>query len=562
MAQKKEKTEPDYKPEEYQEMQRRLRKLKETIEAGKFHADPSVADGLKESLSRVRYKGNGDIDLDTVDGRVRSIAFLVTTLSDRQRIKELNPLKEIQHAYFEYVEKSFGDYHEAMKARGLTPHQAGLIAARGEESREYFRKVAPKFLESIKLIWSYVNEPCRYHLEDLRCLKGVFSGDIQPSYTHNIASSCGLYLDTILLPDPFLKMGPLLGRWNDSDRAYYFMKHAMILLNYKELALADVDPPIVAIVPDAFALDKNYTDFIRRMSEGDAAKHASMVFDKHFASFPEFAKFASKIETIDQAVSAIRLPNRLLFDEDWKDPLADQIKRAIEQDARAGIKPTVGQMLALQCFSRMSQANDALYRSQQFHGIPLIDAPTSWKYLTWKLEYDNRTAHGVDWVSTQIVAGLQDALGGEMQWLGNVPLSALIELRKTGGIEEVRSILRKGVSDLESMDETAFKNGASAVVQNLKSAFAAHEEAMKKLRAKAWKFAGTDVGSWLAIGAVEVVAAATGAPLFGVGAYIANQIFNVPKLNEVVPKAKALKREIDEKKRSPVGLLFMHKKMR
>ena len=145
------------------------------------------------------------------------------------------------------------------------------------------------------MIWSYVNEPCRYHLEDLRCLKGVFGGDIQPSYTHNIASSCGLYLDTILLPDPFLKMGPLLGRWNDSDRAYYFMKHAMILLNYRELALADVDPPIVAIVPDAFALDKNYTDFIRRMSEGDAVKHASTVFDKHFASFPEFVEFASKI---------------------------------------------------------------------------------------------------------------------------------------------------------------------------------------------------------------------------------------------------------------------------
>jgi hypothetical protein len=84
----------------------------------------------------------------------------------------------------------------------------------------------------------------------------------------------------------------------------------------------------------------------------------------------------------------------------------------------------------------MVQANDVLLRSQRFGGVPLIDAPTFWRYFTWKLEYDNRSAYGLDATDTQVVAGLQVAAQGNMQWLGRIPSAALIELRKTGGIQE------------------------------------------------------------------------------------------------------------------------------
>ena len=551
----------DYSAEQYQEMQRRLRKLKDAFESGAVQFAPAVAKGFKKSLDRVRYKADGDIDLDTVDARVRVLALSVTVMSDREEVKKHNPLREIQRAYFDYVERNFGEYHKAMTARGLTPHQAGTIAGRSAEAREHFKTVAPKIFESIKQIWTYVNDPCRYHLEDLHCLKGVFGGDILPSYTHNIASSCGLYLDTILLPDPFLKIGPLFERWNDRDRAYYFIKHAMILLNYKELALADVDPPIVAIVPDGFSFDEDERKLIWQLGEQDGVKHASLLFGEKFGALAEVVEFTSKLKTIDRVVSAVRDPSRLLFDTDWKGSLADQVDRAMKHEyARVGMKLPVGQMIAMQCVSRMVQANDVLYNSQHLRGVPLIDAPTSWRYLTWKLEYDNRAAHGIDSTSSQIVAGLQEAVAGKMRWLGNIPPAALIELRKTGGIEEIRSVLRKGISDLETMNEDAFKSGASLVVENLKSAFAAHEKALDKIKAKGWKFARSDIGSWLAIGTVEIAAAATGAPLFGLSAFIANQLFDVPKLKDLIPKAKALKQEMDKRKKSPVGLVFAHKR--
>ena len=64
----------------------------------------------------------------------------------------------------------------------------------------------------------------------------------------------------------------------------------------------------------------------------------------------------------------------------------------------------------------------------------------------------------------------------------------------------------------------------------------------------------------MAIGTVEIAAAATGAPLFGLSAFIANQLFDVPKLKDLIPKAKALKQEMDKRKKSPVGLVFAHKR--
>jgi hypothetical protein len=547
--------------EDYLEQQRRLRKLAEAFENDKIRFAPHLADGVRESLAKMRYLPNGDVDLSTVDARVRSLAFATTAISDRLEIKDRNPLREIQRLYFEHVERNFGPYHEVAVRRGLTPHHAGRAVSEGSQgARDEITKVAPKFLESIKQLWSYVNVPCCYHLEDLNCLKGIFGGDILPSNETNIASSCGLYLDTILLPDPFLRMGPLLMRWNDRDRAYYFVKHAMNLLNYKELALAEVSPPIVAVVPDGLFYDEYQSKLVMRLGAQDGLVHASALFGRDFADSSELAEFASTLVTAQDVVEKIAVPERLLFDTEWTGTLVEQIERfQTGQMARVGINLPVGESIALQCSSRMTQANDVLLRSQQFRGVPLIDAPTSWRYFAWKLEYDNRAANGFDSASTQIISGLQSAAGGEMRWLGKVPPEALIELRKSGAIHEIRDILRKGVADLSEMTEVAFSEGASRVVGNLRSAFEMHEQAIENIRQKGWSFAKKDVGSWLAIGTVEVAAVATGLPLFGLGAFLANQFFDMPKLKELIPTAKALKKEMDEQKRSPVGLIFSHK---
>ncbi len=50
---------------------------------------------------------------------------------------------------------------------------------------------------------------------------------------------------------------------------------------------------------------------------------------------------------------------------------------------------------------------------------------------------------------------VQTLAENEMQWLGRVPPDALLEVRKTGALGEVRTILDKGVEELALANPTA-----------------------------------------------------------------------------------------------------------
>ena len=82
--------------------------------------------------------------------------------------------------------------------------------------------------------------------------------------------------------------------------------------------------------------------------------------------------------------------NGFLFDLEWQGAAQDQIARALAEqpELRMLVGDRPGRVALAQAVGRMRQANDLLLRTQRLGGVPLIDAPTSWRYLQWKLEYD------------------------------------------------------------------------------------------------------------------------------------------------------------------------------
>lgn len=74
-------------------LRRRLKILQEQFKAGKVH----IAEGLavKDSLLAVRTGPDGEVDLNTVDGLVRSMALAVTAIHDREELKK-------RHRYAKY----------------------------------------------------------------------------------------------------------------------------------------------------------------------------------------------------------------------------------------------------------------------------------------------------------------------------------------------------------------------------------------------------------------------------------------------------------------------------
>lgn len=545
--------------QEYEErLQRRLKILKQQFDAGKVR----IAKGLQviESLKRVRYASDGSVNLDTVDGLVRSMALVVEAMHDREEMKKSVSLAEIQTNYFRFLEQNFCQFHKVMVDRGLTPHDAGVALSRTPATVAELTKDLPGFLSTIEEFWSSVGPIAIAHVEDMHdSLKGVFGGDLFPSADENIASKCGLYTDTLVLPDPYLRSKHIFERSTDEKKAYYLIKHALNLLQYKTLACADVTPPIVVVLPDTSVIEEGEREFFYRLGQDDAVLHATRVFGRKFESFDQLMEFCGHLDTVERAAAQIKDHDRVLFDTEWQGTVTEQLERATKDPIYAGLLGTTspGRILAFQALGRMSTCNELLVKAQRLRGTPILDAPTSWQYLVWKLEYDAGHTEEIEGLKDlHVVRGLQTLAENEMQWLGRVPPEALVEVRKTGALGEVRSILSKGIEQLAMANPANFYRTSDLVFDNIHAAFSEHQTNINALVAKKWKFAGSDLGSWLVVGSLAVTAAATGAPVWGLAALAADQVLRPPKLGDIPQSIKDLAAETAKLKRSPVGMLF------
>ncbi len=540
-------------------LQRRLQILKKQFEAGKI----KIAEGLQvvESLKKVRHAPDGTVDLDTVDGLVRSMALAVEAMNDREEMKQAISLAEIQTTYFKFLENNFGHFYKIMLERGLTPHDAGKALSRTPAAIEELTKNLKGFLETIDEYWSQTADIAHAHVEDMHgTLKGVFGEDLFPSHNENIASKCGIYTDTLILPDPFLRSKHLFELGNPEQQAYYLIKHALNLLQYKELACADVTPPIIVVLPDMTALEDDEKQFFFRLGQADALTHAAKVFGRTFASFDELMEFANTLDTIERVEAEVADPKRVLFDTAWEGDFREKLTRATKEDFSALLRTNnPGIIVASQALGRMSTSNELLVKARRLRGTPVIDAPTSWQYFVWKLEYDAENMERDSQLSDlHVLRGLQSLAESDMEWLGKVPPKALIEIRKADALTEIRAVLAKGVNELALANPTNFYRTSDHIFDNIHAAFAEHKKNIEDLRSKKWKFAGTDMGSWFVVGSLAVTAAATGLPVWGLAAIAADQLLPAPKLKDIPKSIKELASESNKLRQSPVGMLFKY----
>ncbi|WP_299213627.1 hypothetical protein [uncultured Aquimarina sp.] len=561
------------KSEEEKEYEKRVKArvliLKEYLEKGdkKINiVNKEDAVNFEESFRKIRFDSIGEPILETVDGRIRSLALVIEQVDHRDKMKSAISLQQIQEGYFNRIEGNFNHFYKIMLENNVSPHQVANVIAYGEQSIDHLDEVISPILKDLEEFWELVAESGYLHLEDdYDSIKAVFGGDLFPSNEENIASKCGIYTDTIILPCPFIRSRHMFDVLDKKQRVYYLLKHALNILQYKELALTELDKPIIAILPDKEMMDEFAYEKVSKLGEKDALYHAGKVFDRKFESIDELLDFGKSLDTIEKVTNEIKDRNRVLFDTEFKDSLELQIKNHIEGDsAKAMRTDNPGILVSMMGFGRMSVCNELLLKSSKVGGIPLIDAPTSWEYFKWKLEYDSeRTYPDKDYSKLHIVKGLNGLDSSKLQWIGKIPPKGLIELRKNGAINEIREILLKGIDELVNANQFDFTSTSHKVFNNLNFAFNQHQENIKKLTNKKWKIAGKDFGSWLVMGSVEIASACLGTPLYGLSTVALNQIIDAPKIKDLpktVESIKQTEREKEQLKKSPLGLMFNYSK--
>lgn len=552
---------------EYEErVKRRVLILRDLIAEGRFIFPESMKDSLEKSFSKARFDKNGEPDLDTIDGTIRSMALFAENIDHKEKMKSAASLSQIQEGYYSRIEGNFDHFYKMMIKNNASPHQVAHAIAYGKTSIDYLNEVIEPLIKDLEEYWELFAESGYLHLEDEHdTIKAVFGGDFFPANDENIASKCGIYTDTIILPCPFIRSRHMLKIWDKKERVYYLLKHALNVLQYKELVLTDFEKPIVVILPDKEMMDEFAHEEIQRLGEKDALYHAKKVFGRKFETFEELVDFGKELDTIEKVLNEVKQPERVLFDSDFQEPLEVQIKNQMEGDSKLlmGTR-NPGLIVSMQGIGRMGVCNELLMKSAKVGGVPLIDAQTSWEYFKWKLEYDSeRTNPNRDFSEMHIVKGLNGLSNTNLNWIGKIPPEGLIELRRNGAINEIREILSKGIDELVTANDLDFTQTSHRVFNNLNAAFNQHQENIKELINKKWKIAGKDFGSWIAVGTVEIAAACTGTPFYGAAAFAVDQFLDAPKLKDLPKSLKEMK-NMDYKKenlkKSPLGLIFNYKK--
>ena len=545
------------------ELHRRVTLLMEEFEAGRL----KIARGLRlvESLKKVRYSPDGKVDPDSVDSDVRAAAGLVVELREREELKAI-PLGDIQSAYFEFLDRLFGKPFSEMKSRGLSPPDIAAVIASSDSTVDAFDLDAEDLVASIREFWETYGPAVYAHVEDLDCLKSGYAGDIFPSYTSNIACGVGLYMDTIILPDPILKVaGAFSGRMRPKRVLYLTAKHALNALTYRELALADVEPPIIVVAPTRVQLEPWRFDLIKRSADADLIKHCSAIFDRQFNDVDEIMTYLRSLSTPDELASAVADPTRLLFDTEWSGPLSEQLRR-YQDETLGDFSPDVierigaaGGPVYFSLIGRMLQINDALFQCSQYRASPLIEAPTSWQYLLWKYEYDRERSTELHPATPDVLISkaLQAQGSDQLALISNLPAGALVELRQRGALAELRQMLRRGISEIDAAAPAALSEVTEAVTANISDALSRHKEELAGLSDSKRRYFGLDITPWIVTASVVIAAASTGnVPLSIIaGAF---GLAGVPSAKDLWNEGKDIISKGAELKRSPVGILFRH----
>lgn len=552
---------------EYEErVKRRVLILRDLVEQGKIKFAESMKEGLEESFSKARFDKHGEPDLSTIDGRIRSMALAAEHFDHRIKMKEAISLFEIQRRYFEIIDGNFNHFYKMMIENKTTPHQVASHIAYSGKDIDFLNEPIEALLKDFEEFWELLAESGYLHLEDdYESIKAVFGGDLFPANNENIASKCGIYTDTIILPCPFIRSRHMFKIWDKEQRVYYLLKHALNILQYKELALVDLPKPIVVILPDKEMMDEFAYEEIQKLGAIDALYHAKKVFGRGFESIEDLIEFGKELDTVEKVLNEISDKEKVLFDSDFTDPLNIQIQNQMSGQSKQLMgTDNPGIIVSMLGLGRMSVCNELLIKSTKVGGVPLIDAPTSWEYFKWKLQYDSERTHpNKDFSKLHTVKGLNGLSNTNLSWIGKIPPKGLIELRKNGAINEIREILSNGIEELVSANEMDFSKTSHKVFNNLNSAFNQHQENIKELINKKWKIAGQDFGSWIVMGTVEIASACIGTPLYGVSTAVLNQILDAPKLKDLpksIDKIKDIEEEKKNLKKSPLGLMFKYKK--
>lgn len=552
--------------EEYiQQLTERIYLIKEKLDSGELKIAGNLWDAFIKSFEAVRLRADGLVDPDTVDGRLRAMGAGLHGFEERKNIKARFSIYQLQEAYFRILFNDFGGVYKMMMDGNSPPfHVAQFLSTQSEFVDSIFNNI-DELYKTINEFWTTAADIGVFHLQDGNQLKATFAGDLFPSYAENSVSIAGLYIDTMILPCPILRIYILKDHMGREKFTELFMKHVLTCMTYRDVILEEVDTPIALILPHQsdISLDRKKQTF--STATPYLLRHAENMFGIHFYDIDDLEEYCSTLDTAESLLKALKKPNLMLFDSEWGNNATSQITNLIKGESDIKTNTTgapIGTLALHNIIGRFPQAFAAMENAINLGGVPFINAQTSWMYYNWLLEYEknimNTDADSLK--NTHIMHALSVENQSKISWLGNVPVQTVIDLRRRNMMGEVRDLLSSGINDLISHNGNNYIETTNRVIDNIDNTFRKHQLFIQRAKQDKLKLLGVDIGLMVVSGSIGLAAAYRGDPSLGVVS-TAMGLYGLPNIKDIKSKWKEQKERMDTYRNSPVGLLFKHIKV-
>lgn len=444
-----------------------------------------------------------------------------------------------QREFFGAIEEFFGratgkvctDFQSGDEIGNFFRQNAGVIGSRGEDAFTYLQKTFAPFYSK------HSTRPFKLSRElgGVKLVLGGSSSFLDAQL--NAVKKTLLYADTILIPDPLLP-------WFESKRegeAFRFprtIQAAWSLLRLKPLVDAALQYPAVLVFPSweksLEEHDESTRDAINKLVI-DAVSSASGRPIETLEQLRTFAEehadeFLNVVEQHALFVAPNGVPGEPLktgiakykeFVNLWRE--SSHAKKLLQLPDSA--------VVLIGMVERFSPQFHLQENSQELKSHPLLCLPVHTHY--WKIccSLSTRRLQRLLLLENNTLRALEAINNIKFAWLGNVPINALVELRKNNENEDFRRQLNSQLNVFHDATVEDMDKVTAEVARSIESLLTKHQQEISKIEKKYAKLhTGTAAMSWATAAAMY---APVLAPYVGIGAPLAMLAkYGWDKLNE------------------------------
>lgn len=330
--------------------------------------------------------------------------------------------------------------------------------------------------EDIHKFWAKTHGEVQSYLSQTKSLKCLYSGDLSPVDIENFVKRSGLYVDTVIIPDPLMNMATFM-KPAFADKKLYLdklIRHVFNVAKLRDLILASTKEKIVLLYPTNIqTLDAETEKQIFADAETQHLNFFEELIGYKFTSKHDVIDHLKTYDTTQDFFKAIK--NIAILPAAIKSPRAFEEKMeemfGLSRKFNAPKYKNLCEAFALYVLGQFARVQEHKYYCKLLIAEPIYDYELPWSFLNYDL--------GGQDIDPAILNALQTS---DFNWIGNVPLEALRVLREEGQMEYMRSVLRNGITSMQSKTDKDLSKTIRQLQENVREAFEKQKSETKGLK--------------------------------------------------------------------------------